>query len=445
MTFDPSHPRGAQADVSVTLARIAEASGEVRLRVGQLEEHPCPDHLRASRAAAVEHVRVEQDRIMQEIMDLPANDPELLRRLDHYLDRQHDALAYLDAWESALADLLGQSGGAEEPEPAYLTSREPAAPIGHGYGDQAYDPSLAPAQHPLEPGWPAAQPDWPAPEAAPAPGYDTSSSYPHAAAAPANAFPVVVAQARHGEDESYWDAEAGPSTTPSRRRRRSQGDRPPARFKALGEQVRALAGGLAGLRPAGRGGWILGGAGMLVAALAIAFITQFGFLTGMMAPGSGEATRASAGLGDDKSAAANGDTRGVPFRIRSGKIDVVGDGQGAASGQPPRLDLSRILAAQPLPRPGDASNRADASAGLFVPVLATLRTHAEAMTAWNALRGRYPELLEGRSANVLPDELQGAGAAFRLTVLPALPRAQVLALCGQLRDAGHQICWAKPH
>lgn len=75
----------------------------------------------------------------------------------------------------------------------------------------------------------------------------------------------------------------------------------------------------------------------------------------------------------------------------------------------------------------------------FALHLASLRTKAAAKLDWSRLKAKFPDLLSGRQAEIVPVDLENKGVFNRVFASPFSTQAEAEAICGALR-AQAQYC-----
>ena len=114
---------------------------------------------------------------------------------------------------------------------------------------------------------------------------------------------------------------------------------------------------------------------------------------------------------------------------------------------PPRVAVATTapILKKPVPRPPASAaappSGVGAGGGRYVAVLSSQRSSTDALAKFADLQQKY-SALQGRSPSVQEANLGEKGTYYRL-VVPAGPKEQASALCGELKAAGHSDCWIK--
>jgi hypothetical protein len=124
-----------------------------------------------------------------------------------------------------------------------------------------------------------------------------------------------------------------------------------------------------------------------------------------------------------------------------------GDPPPAASPPPaPRSRPTPTVAPSPPPQAARGSPQRAApaaSVGLgYVVVLASKKTHMDAVKAYADVHEKHAQVLSGKTPDVQEADLGEKGIFYRAVVGPPVSREAAMNLCGQLKAAG-QDCWVK--
>lgn len=83
--------------------------------------------------------------------------------------------------------------------------------------------------------------------------------------------------------------------------------------------------------------------------------------------------------------------------------------------------------------------------GFVAAILSTQKGRPDAMRAFADLQQKYPDVLGGKPAEVQEKDLGDKGVWYRAVVGPPGSREAAVAVCTQLRAAGHNGCFATPY
>jgi hypothetical protein len=114
---------------------------------------------------------------------------------------------------------------------------------------------------------------------------------------------------------------------------------------------------------------------------------------------------------------------------------------------PPPRKVAVVAPKLPSPAPPRATKEAPSGSGMFVPVLKSEKSSEGAMKAYADLHQRYPEVLGGKSFDVLEADLsaRGLGTMYRVVVGPPGSQNWATSVCAQLKAAGYVGCWVKEY
>jgi hypothetical protein len=94
--------------------------------------------------------------------------------------------------------------------------------------------------------------------------------------------------------------------------------------------------------------------------------------------------------------------------------------------------------------PPRAAPQAPSSGLGYVVVLASKKTHMDAIKAYADVHEKHAQVLSGKTPDVQEADLGEKGVFFRAVVGPPVSREAAMSLCGQLKAAG-QDCWVKAY
>jgi hypothetical protein len=137
-----------------------------------------------------------------------------------------------------------------------------------------------------------------------------------------------------------------------------------------------------------------------------------------------------------------------PFTGRSGNTGEITVGALPAARGPVRIeDSSAVVPASKSPAAAETNvlPAEPARPTRFVAVVFTHQERAAALSAYDDLQQRYPNVLAHHKAEVQPIEIADKGIWHRLVVLPAGSRQGAAGLCDRLEAAGYDRCWVKAY